>query len=135
MAFDGDEEAFRIVRIDDDAGDLLRVAEAEMRPGLSRVGRFVHAVANSEVGTLQAFAAADINNVGIAGRNGDGADGAGGLVVENRVPSIAEVVGFPDATIDLRHIEDAGLLVDTGDGHGAAAAERSDAAPAKVGVE
>ena len=63
MAEDGDEEAVRIVRIDGDRRDLLAVAQAEVRPGLAGVGRFVDAVAGGEVGALQAFAAADVDDV------------------------------------------------------------------------
>ena len=38
-----------------------------MRPGLAGVGGFVDAVADGEVGALQAFAAADVDDVGIGG--------------------------------------------------------------------
>jgi len=135
MAFDGDEEAFGIIRIDDDRGDLLRVAQAEMRPGFSGVGGLVHAVADGEIRALQTFAAAHVDDVGIAGRDGDGADAPGGLIVKDGIPGVAKVVGFPDAAVDLGHVKDAGLLRDAGDGHGASAAEGADAAPAEVGVE
>src|SRR6185369_1660443 len=89
---DGDEEAVRIVRIDGDHRDLLAVAQSEVRPGFAGIGRFVHAVAGGEVGTLQAFAAADVNDVGIGRRDGDGADRAGWLFVEDRRPDAAVVV-------------------------------------------
>src|ERR1700677_3141093 len=135
MALDGNEEAFGIVRIDDDVGDLLGVAEAEMRPGFSSIDGFVHAVPDGEVRALQTFAAANVDDVGIAGGDGDGADGARGLVVENWVPGVAEVVGLPDTPVDLGHVEDARLLGDAGDGDGASAAEGADAAPAEIGVK
>ena len=48
-------------------GNLLRVAQAEMRPRLARVGRLVDAVADREVGPRQAFAAADVDDVRIGG--------------------------------------------------------------------
>ena len=43
--------------------DLLRVAQPEMRPGLAGVGGLVDAVADREIGPLQAFAAADVDDV------------------------------------------------------------------------
>src|SRR5207249_7649056 len=106
-----------------------------MRPGLSPVGGFVNAIAGRQIGALQSFAAAHINNVRVGRCNGQRADGARGLVVENRIPGVAEVSGFPDAAIDGRHVEDVRLVRHAGDGNGAASAEWSDAAPAHFGKE
>jgi hypothetical protein len=59
-------EAVRIVRIDFDVGDHLRVAQAgQVRPRLARVGGLVHPVAGGQVGTDDAGAGADVNHVGI----------------------------------------------------------------------
>jgi len=38
MSLSGDEEAIGIFGVDDDRGDLLRIAQAEMSPGAARVG-------------------------------------------------------------------------------------------------
>ncbi len=46
MAERGDEQAIRVARIDGELGNLLRVAEAEMRPRRAGVGGFVDAVAD-----------------------------------------------------------------------------------------
>src|SRR6185503_463532 len=70
MAQDRDEQTIGILRIDGDLRDLLAVAEAEARPRLARVGRLVDAVAGREVRTLQPFAAADINDVGVGRGHG-----------------------------------------------------------------
>ena len=134
VAEHGDEEAVGIVRVDEDGGNLLAVAQAEVAPGLAGVGRFVHAVADGEVGALQAFAAADVDDVGVGGRDGEGADGAGGLVVEDGLPGAAVVVGLPDAAVVDADVEDVGLCRDAGGADGPAAAEGSDVAPAQAGV-
>ena len=116
MALGGDEEAIGIFGIDDDVGDLLGVAQAEMLPGVAGVGGLVNAVAGGEIGTAQAFAAADVNDVGIGGRDGDGADGAGGLGVEDRDPGVAEVGGLPDSAVVGRHVENILMSGNAGDG-------------------
>ena len=48
-------------------GICWRVAQAEVRPGLAGVGRLVDAVADREIGPRQAFAAADVEDVGSEG--------------------------------------------------------------------
>src|SRR5713226_8931636 len=106
-----------------------------MRPSLSGIGGFVDTVAGREIRALQPFAAAHVNDIGIGGSNRQRADGAAGLVVENRIPSVAEVGGLPDAAVDGGHVENVGLVWHARDGHGAASAKRTDAAPAHFGVE
>jgi hypothetical protein len=105
MAEDGDEEAIRIPRIDLDAGDLLAVAQAEMRPRLSGVGGLVHAVADRQIRALQPFAAADINDVGVREGHSNRPDRAGRLVVEDRRPRAPRVDGLPHAAVHHPHIE------------------------------
>ncbi len=135
MPFGGHEHAVGIFWVDEDRGDLLRVAEAEVRPGFSGVGGFVNAVTGREIGALQPFAAANVNDVGIGRSKSHRADGTAGLVVENRIPSIAEIRGLPNAAVNGRHVENIRLMRHAGDGHGAASAERADAAPAHLGIK
>src|SRR5205823_12625070 len=66
MAERGDEQAIGISRIDEDRANLSRVAKTQMVPRLAGIAGFVDAVADRQVGPLEPFAAADINNVGIA---------------------------------------------------------------------
>ena len=103
MAQHGGEEMVGIARIDGQRGNLLAVAQAEVRPGLAGVGGFVDAVADGEIGTLQAFAAGDVNDVRIRGRDRDGANGLRGFVVEDGRPGAAVVVGFqtPPSTLPM----------------------------------
>ena len=60
MALDCDKNPIRILGIHNDGGDLLCVAQAKVRPGLSSIGRLVKAVADCEIRALEAFATADI---------------------------------------------------------------------------
>ncbi len=130
----GDEEAVGVARIDEDGGDLPGVAESEVAPGFAGVGGLVHAVADGEIGALEAFAGAYVDGVGVGGGEGDGADGAGGLVVEEGLPGAAEIIGLPDAAVVDADVEDVGLGGDAGGADGAAATVGSDIAPAKAGI-
>src|SRR4029077_10329908 len=70
MTLSRDEQPIGIFGIDDDGCDLLRVAQSrsiltKMLPCAARIGRLVDTVANGEIRSAQAFAAADINRVRI----------------------------------------------------------------------
>src|SRR5271157_40477 len=130
-----DENAVGVLGINQNCADLLGIAQPEMPPRLAAVDGFVHAVADGEIGPLrQPFAAADIEHVGVGGRHGDGADGAGGLVIENGPPCHAEIVGLPYAAVVDADEEHVRLVGDARGADGAAAAERADHAPLKSGV-
>src|SRR6185436_8769729 len=81
---------------------------------------------------LQPFAAAGVDDVGIGGRDGDRADRAARLVVEDRRPDAAGVGRFPDAAVVDADVEDVRLAGDADGGDGAAAAEGADVAPAEL---
>ena len=132
MAEDGDEEAVGVARVDGDHRNLLAVAQAVVRPALAAVAGAIDAVAGGEVGALQALAAADVDDVGVRRRDGDGADRAARLVVEDRRPDAAGVVGPPDAAVVHADVEDVRLAGDADRGDGASAAERADAPPAQL---
>jgi len=66
---------------------------------------------------LQSFTAANVNDVRIGRGNGECADGAGRLVVENRIPGVSEISGFPNAAVDGSHVENIRLMRHSGDGH------------------
>ena len=67
------------LRVDVDHRDHLAVAQAEMRPRLSRIRRFVDAVAHGEIGPDDPRAAAHVDDVRIGRRDGNRADRASGL--------------------------------------------------------
>src|SRR5260221_9596079 len=101
-----------------------------MLPSAARVGRFVDAVADGEIGAAQPFSAADVNRVRIRWRDGQGSDRARWLVIEDRIPCAARVRRLPNSAIVRRHVKDVWLAWNAGDRHGAAATKRADHAPA-----
>jgi hypothetical protein len=60
-----------IFGMDADLTDVARVLEAEMRPGLARIGRAVHAVAMRHVPADAALAHADVDDVRVGPRDSD----------------------------------------------------------------
>ena len=106
-----------------------------MGPGFAGVGGFVDAVADGEIGADDAGAGADVDDVGVGGRYGDGADGAGGFAVEEGDPGGTVVGGAPDAAVIEADIEDVGLAGDAGEGAGAAGARWADGAPVHLRIE
>jgi len=100
-----------IARIDGELRNLLAVAQAKVRPGLARIGRFVNTITDRKIRPMQPLTAADINYVWIRRRYRNRADRARGLVVKDRLPRATVVVGLPNAAIahsDIKHIRLAG---------------------------
>ena len=128
-------KALRIAGSSAELGDLLAVAKSQMRPGLAGIGGFVNPVADREIGAVQSFAAADVNDIGIWTAHRDGADGAGGLIVEDRMPGTAGIGGLEDPAINRRHVKYVWLRRDAGDGTGPTSAEGSDISPMQGGIK
>ena len=84
---------------------------------------------------MQAFAAARIDDLRIGKRDGDGADGCGGLVVEDWVPCSTKIGGAKDAAIDLRHVECVWLAWHTSDSASPPTAMRSNIPPAQCAAK
>ena len=102
-----DEEAIGIARVDVNHRDHLRVTQPEIRPGPPRVGRLVDTVANGEIGPDDSGAGADVDDVPIGGRDGNGANRSGRLIVEDRLPRRTVVGGAPHAAVvepDIEHV-------------------------------
>src|SRR6185437_9090571 len=134
MAKRGDEQAIRVVRVDRDVRDHLRVAQAQVGPGLAGVGGFVHAVAHGEIRADDAGARADVDHIRIRGRHRDRANRAGRLVIEQGHPVRAVVGGAPYAAIveaGVEHVRLAGYAVQR---PGTATAGGADGAPVHLGV-
>ena len=129
MSGDRDEQPVRIVRIDGHLRNLLPVAQPKMRPGRARVGGLVDAIAHRKIGTMQSFAAAHVDDIRIGGRDRDRADRAGRLVIEDRIPCAAEVVGLPHAAIHRADVEDIRLAGNAAIRARAPSAKRTDVAP------
>src|SRR5207253_6488557 len=94
----------RILRIDDDAGDRLRILEAHLREGLAAIGRFIDAVAEARTLAVIGLAGPYPNDVGIRRRNGDVPNRSSRIGVENRRESRAVIDGFPDSAGRKAHV-------------------------------
>ena len=81
-----------VARINRQCRNLITVLQSEMSPGFSRIRGFINAVADREIGTVQAFTASHINYAGIGQSDSDCADRLRGLVIENRIPRASIIV-------------------------------------------
>ena len=119
--------------IDKDVGDLHRVFEADVLPGLAGIGGLPHAVAKA---AADGVAGAGIHDVGIGWSDLDGADAIDArLLIEDGKPGHAGAGGLPDAALGRAHIEHAGLADDAGDRGDASAMEGPDVTPLEAGIE
>ncbi len=135
VAQGGDVDAVGVGGIHHDAADAVGGGEADAAPGLAGVGGLVHAVA---VGIFRAdvgLAGADVDDVGVGGGNGDGADGLHRLGVEDRVPGAAGVVGLPHPAAHRAEVEGVGLAGHARHRDGTAAAHGADVAPVQAGQQ
>ena len=82
---------------------------------------------------MQSFAAADVNDLRIGGRDHDRADRSGGLLIEDRLPGASIVGGLPDAAVHRADVEHVRLARDTAQRTSTSAAKRADVAPAHFG--
>jgi len=135
MAKRRDEDDVGVLWIDEDAADLARVVETEMGPGLSCVGRLVHAVAVRNLRPHVGLAGADVDDVRVGRRNADRTDRRDWLRVEDRVPRPSGVRRLPDAAADRTEVERVRLSRNAADAVDPAAAERPDAAPPQAAVD
>ena len=110
----------RIRRMHDDARDASRVLESRACPRLSRVGGLEHPPAGRDVAAREGFARARVDDVRIARRNGERADGRHRLRIEDRRPVHAAVRGLEQSTrrgpgvvrVDVaRHASDRGHAI------------------------
>ena len=96
----------------------------------------IHTVAVGDLTADIGLAGSDIDDVGIGGRDGYGADGAdGNALVADGIPRAAGVLSLPQASAHRAHVERVGLAGVAGDGEGAATAHGADVAPAKTREE
>src|SRR5262249_33643032 len=118
----------RVFGMHDHGADLPLVLP-HLLPRLAGVGRFPDAVADLDVAANVGLAAADVHDVGVRRRHGDGA-GAGQLdVYRDGLPGVAAVLGLPHAAggrggiIDVRIAGHAAGAADAAAGGGADVAE------------
>ena len=94
----------RVLRVDDEARDLVRLLEADVRPVIAAVDGLVHAVAHRRVVARIPFARADVDDVLVARRDGHGPNGASARLVEDRGEGVAAVRRLDDAAVCARHV-------------------------------
>ncbi len=133
MSGNRDEEPIGIAGINGHLRNLLAIAKSEVGPGLAAIGGLVDAIADGEVRAMQPFAAADVNDLRVGRRDNDGADRAGRLLIENRLPGAAVVRRLPDAAVDRADVEDVRLAGNSCQGASASAAKGANIAPTHFG--
>jgi len=92
----GDPDSVRILRVDDDLTDLLRLPEAFVGPARPAIGALVDPVSRHEIGVGVVLAGAYPDHVRIRRIQGNGADGKRGLPVKDRCERRASVGGLPE---------------------------------------
>src|SRR5579875_847175 len=121
-----------IVRMDAYLGDVTRVRQAEVRPGLTCVGRFIDAVAMRDVAANGCLAHANVDDVRVRGGDGYRANrGAFEKAIGDVFPDQAAIDGFPDTAARRAEIKYLRVLRVSADGDDAATAERTDQPPFK----
>jgi hypothetical protein len=103
-----------------------------MLPRASGVSGLVDAVADGQIGTDDGRPGADIDHVGVRWGHGDGANRAGGLVVEQRCPVRTVIGRAPDAAVVVARVERVGLAGDASQRPGPAGTRGTDIPPAHV---
>ncbi len=129
----GDQHRVRIIRIDQDLGDLLGVRKADGGPMDAAVGGSEHADALSDVRAHVGLAGADVEHGRFGRGHGDGADGAYRRVVEDRGPGAAGVLRLPDPAVHRAEVEVQGAVGGARYGQHPPAPEGADGAPAQGG--
>src|SRR6185437_7549769 len=129
MAEGRDHDPVGVLRIHEQATDLLGIVQPQVPPGLAAVVGTVHAVAVGGIGTDRRFPSADVDDLRIGRRDADGTDGAHWLVLEQRLPGDARVRCLEEAAVHGAEIGDIELAGDTVDGIDASAAIRAYLAP------
>ena len=81
-AEDADVSDVRVLRVDRDRADLVRILEADVLPRLAAVDGLVHAVAEGDAVARVGLAGADVEDVLVRRGHGHGPDGDGRLAVE-----------------------------------------------------
>src|SRR5258708_16055063 len=87
----------RVLWINKDAPNVLRITQANVGPRFSAVGGFVNPIAVGEIGTQIGFAGTDIDNVGLRLTDCNRANQANGRPAENRPPRFPAVRRLPAA--------------------------------------
>ena len=122
--------------MDADLGDAVRLAEADVLPGLTAVAAPVHAVAGQDVAADAGLAGADEDEIGVGLADRDRADRrSGDLEVGDGIPVLTAVRRLPEAAAGGAEVGLPGSALDAADRDGAAAAVGTEVAPGVAGHE
>ena len=86
-----------ILVIDGYPGNVVTLLQSDMRPGLSSICRFPHAVTVSRRAGMHSFTCSDINDIRVGRRYLDIAHAHVAVFVENRHEGNSSVLGLPEA--------------------------------------
>src|SRR5260370_5174481 len=129
MAKSSDEGNIGIGGMDNDGANVASVFQSDVVPGFAAIVRTVDAVTERDIAANAGFAITDINYIRIGIGDGNSADGRGGLLLEEWIPVVARIGGFPDAAGDSAKIESVGLARDSGYSNDASSTEWVEKAP------
>ncbi len=122
----------RVLRIDHDIADRVRVAEPGVLPRPAGIGRPVDAVTGDERAADVALARPHVDHVRVGRCHGHGADAvarAGQRAIGDVLPLQAVIGALPDAAVDAAHVEQVRVAGHAGDGDDAASDVGTDTAP------
>ncbi len=109
MAEDRRVDQLRVPGVDAHAGDVPRVGEAGVLPGLAGVGRLPHPVARGDVAAHRLLAGAGVDHVGVPLGDRHGADRAAEEAVRDALPGVAAVRRLPHPAAGRAEVVEVGL--------------------------
>ena len=135
MSKSRDKDDVGVGWMDDQASDLLHVAQADVGPRLPGVNGLEDAVTDAEIRSMEPLAGADVEDVGIRPGHADVADRPGGRRVEDRCPGSSVVVRLPYPAVVHAGEEHGRLGGDADAADGAARAERANEAVVEILID
>ncbi len=133
VAHGPDQHRAAVVRVDQDARDLQRAAEADVAPMRTAVVRHVHTVAVGDVVADVGFTGTDPDHGGVARIDRERPDRGHRLVLEERRPGHAAVIGAEHAAVGTADVVRLGVAGHPGHRrHTAAGERRTDLAEVKT---
>src|SRR5262249_27353534 len=111
----GDEGDVRVLRVDGDAADVVRVLQPAARPRLAAVGALVDALAPAHRVPRVALAGADVDHLWLALADGDRAGALGRQRVGNRLEAGSAVGRLPHAAAGRGDVERVRVALDGDD--------------------
>ena len=118
-----------IARMNDHAGDMLRVRQTDVGPGSPAIRALVHSIPIRNVAADAGLPRAHINYVGIGIGHRDRTNRRNRLLIEQRYPTQTRVGGAPHAAAHAAEIKSIRVTGNPSHSQHTAAAVRTDRAP------